>query len=490
MINMKTITINGQKFVLHDPGAVRYDEDSQLSSLEQAQARINIGAMPYLVSSEQYFDITADGLVSLKPEYRGTGHASYEYSVSNNGVGKVGSKNSELPAALVIPDIVNKIAVKALAPSMFMLNDAVKSITIPSGITVIPARFCVRALQLKEIHGTSNIQIIEHGAFKMSALKKVSFPNLRELTGTEHFAGCAYLVSADIGDMITELSDSCFYYCEMLESISGGANLTKIGNMALRGTHRLKNVSFAQNLKEIGKHGFNASGLNHYWHTHYGCDCDTYATPAQWNPTDYWSGCTYKPCVTQLRSTFHQENPAWNDAALKNVTDLTETEKGYVDNCVTNAAAMAYSALEGVDISSPADFIRAVKAKDPSITEDYSVSDVVGTKIYFNALGYEAELCYYGEDLQKLYDALAEGHLVVGTILGQNEGYNGHAALFYGVTENGEIMACDSESYRSNFGDYSAVTYAKRIQNMALPVRTSEGVGVKEPFTIIKKKEA
>ena len=473
-----------------DANAVLYTEQ-ELTEEQKAQARKNIGAaqQKYPIDYSVYFYIDNDGVVSLKPEYRGKGNASYEYSISKNGVGAVGSKNSELPEVLVIPDIVNKITVTALAPGMFMLNNAVKSITIPSHITEIPEMYCAQARALEEIHGIQNIEVIGKVAFRETRLKNVAFPRLREFSGVQQFANCVYLVSADIGDNIIELPAYCFYYCESLESILGGANVTKIGEMALRGTHRLKKVSFAPNLKEIGNHGFNASGLNHYWHTHYGCTFGTYATPAQWNPTDFWSGCTYTPCVTQLRSTFHQGNPAWNDAALANVTDLTDTEKGYVDNCVTNAAAMAYSALEGVDLSSPADFIRAVKAVAPSITANYSVSDPAGTRKYFEALGYETEQYAYGDNLQRLYDALAEGHLVIGTILSQSVGWNSHAALFYGVTEKGEIMACDTENYRKVFGDYTAVTYAKRIQNMVLPVRTSNGAGTKELFTIVKKKE-
>ncbi|MBQ9095856.1 MAG: hypothetical protein IJY53_05935, partial [Akkermansia sp.] len=56
----------------------------------------------------EYFTITEDGVLSLKPEYRGEpAKTTYPDAISDMGVGVAGSQNAELPEHLVIPEVVD-----------------------------------------------------------------------------------------------------------------------------------------------------------------------------------------------------------------------------------------------------------------------------------------------------------------------------------------------------------------------------------------------
>ena len=88
---------NGERLSVAIQGLVNEQHSTRESvhklgfQLEQVEQTVNdlITMKPY----EQYFDIDEDGLVSLKPKYRGEGNTNYEYSVSDNGANVVGSKN-------------------------------------------------------------------------------------------------------------------------------------------------------------------------------------------------------------------------------------------------------------------------------------------------------------------------------------------------------------------------------------------------------------
>ena len=111
----------------------------------------------YEATDEIYFQISGDGVVSLKPEYRGacTGD-SYTYGHSDNGIGIVGTRNKELPEEIIIPETVNGIAVKTLPDAMFKDNERVKRVVLPQNVIAIPKAFCARAINLSRRTSTAS----------------------------------------------------------------------------------------------------------------------------------------------------------------------------------------------------------------------------------------------------------------------------------------------------------------------------------------------
>lgn len=451
-----------------------------------------------------YFDIDVDGVVSLKEEYRGVGleptSTGYEhpYSISKNGLGKEGDKYNELPENLVIPDVINNIAVSAFPEAMFARNYRVKSITIPSGVRVLPPKFVQYAFNLFELNGTENIEVIEKGAFGRCGIKKALFPNLKEFSGGGHFSSAANLAIVDIGDTITAISSSCFFGCERLSLVRGGASVTEIGSKAFYQTRSLKTLSFIANVKSIGNEAFvqsrvsgNGTSTFDWWTFHQtsGCHFGDNATPADFNAGIWWK-TTNQPthCVNPLNSTFHQANPEWKDVYLPTTTGNSHGKWG--DGCMEICAVNIYTALTGDNLNSPEEFIELLRGKtdehgnllDPVGVRDglpaYVWDDMVR---WFNAVDLDCEMLTYdthlapGINLKMIYEALAEGALVLSYV------YPNHANVIYGVAENGEMLVLEPASHNFYLNDYTARCFQQRI--WTLTTAATQAIIVKKPTT-------
>lgn len=404
-----------------------------------------------------YFDIDVDGIVSLKAEYKADG-----------------ALKSELPEVLVIPDVINDIAVTGLTKSMFSKNHRIRSLTIPSTITTIPRAFLSNAINLTEITGTENIEIIEQAAFQKCGIKKAIFPKLKTLVDAGHFNLAANLSIVDIGNEITSIPASAFAYCDRLSLVKGGSNVTSIGANAFFDTASLKNLPIVANAQSIGNSAFVRSRVNFDWWNFKntsGCTFGTDATPAQYNAADWWSKCTTAPCKKTLGSLFHQKNTEWASLRIAN-SDDTYGDGG----CLEVSASHIYSALggkniDGEDLKSPCEFIDVIRNTDESLLEPY-VNPTSGKKSYtfgegykwFDALGFDAELLaggYSAENLPNVYDALANGALVLTWI------NPGHAGVIFGIAENSEVFVLDSDSMNYVFNDFTPRIYQQPIWSLA-----------------------
>lgn len=479
MKEMNILTVNGQTFVVRDDGAVRADAAQSLTEDQKAQARANIGVYSQAaVTDEKYFTITADGMISLKEEYQ-------------NG----GSKNAELPAEIVIPEIVNDILVTELADEMFKSNLAVQKITIPYAVTAIPQRFCTYASNLMEINGTENITSIGKSAFAVTAIKKALFPNLISL-GENVFYQCPYLTVADIGNTITVLPKSTFKCCERLVALVGGSAITTIGNGALMWTSRLKTLPFAPNVRSIEKDGLYMSRVNYDWLNHKDCTFGERATYAQLNPTDFWTGKSYQVCENPINSTFNQKQNSYDPK--------------YNTHCNACTAATIYSALANVKLDDPSEFEKAYEDKIKGyVLEAYGQTEIEypaqidiayaeGAVNFLRAAGlvvnetkpFNEPANWYSisEDLQYLYDSLANGCLV-GLEVNDGSGGNSHILTAYGINKDGEIIVVNSSSVSSGCGyfpdDDRAIFYAQPIQNITV-WKAGENLG---SFMVVKRPE-
>ena len=441
----------------------------QLEQLEQT-----VNDLTTMKPYEQYFDIDEDGLVSLKPKYRGEGNTNYEYSVSDNGAKVVGSKNAELPSNLVIPNVIDGTAVVSLAIAMFHGNNSVESITIPDYIKEIPVRFAMNSLNLKRVNNTEKIEKVGSVAFQKSGIEVAMFPNAKEFVGNAHFNNCANLTIADIGNTITAVPTACFSQCEKLSTILGGASITTINEQSLQGTKRLRNLSFAEKVIEIKERGLYYSRVAYNFNLNSGCTFGSYSYSSKWNGTNWWTGKTYETCMTPIRSTFSQDDPRWVDDV-------------HAGNCVFCASAAASSAISGFDFASPMDFKAALIAKNPNaLTGNSGANTIENAAVWIKSLDPNVETEYVAlasdsNALQRVYDALKDGAVVMSGALGWTTiGTNGHEVLLYGVNTKGEVMVLDSSSAAKNLGEYHAHTYAMLPYNLM----ASSGAD----FLIIKKK--
>ena len=441
----------------------------------------------------EYFTITDDGAISLKPEYRGaSAGVKYTYATSDNGEGKDGSKNSELPENLVIPEVVNEIAVTTLRECIFMANKAIKSITIPTHITQLPALFAWCATSLEEVKGTEQIKSIDKSVLTGTAIRKAHFPNLETMNGGAQFSNCALLVSADLGK-ITEIPQKTFQFCDNLSAIHNTDGVISVGDWAFMKTNRLKNLTFLSNLTSVGNKAFLYSRVdNDWWDEKYNnTTFGSMATVRQLYTEKWWEGCTYTPCDTPMLSVFDQSNPEWRDNYINNYGHTEGTAYKYSNGCGVVSAAMAYSALEGKEFVKPSEFIEAVANAGGDMGANPRQSKTI--QQYFDVLGYiiKDNLSYNGtsdegKNLQIMYNALANGALVLAIVDGSYASDRAtHMVVIHGINANGEVLVQDpTSSAVAYLGLDSTASYAIPIQNIVGNAALSEGFMIVYPKTV------
>ena len=469
-------------FLTDKDKVVRYDAQA-LTEEQKTQARENIGAAaPVLATDEKYFGITDDGTIYLLPAYRGASiDEYYEHATSDNGVGVAGSKNAELPEEIVIPEFVNGIPVTAYTGGMFFKNLRVKRLFLLDAVKTLPNEFCSDCYNLTDVSGTEKVEAIGTMAFAASGIVKANFPSLKRSSGTYQFYSCWNLLVADLGNEITEIPAGCFTGCDKLTIIRNAENVTTIGETGLYFTKRLMTPAFVGNLESVGDCGLLFSRSNYDWNSLTGCSFGTMAKPTHFNATDFWSGCTTTPCNTPMRSTFEQHNPLWANKQIGNIN------RTYSTGCMYISAAMVYSALMGFDMESPEEFVEIVRHANPELMDDTGddIADdydyYVGLEAWLEAVGLKVDrrTAYTADNLQAMYDALANGALVISRVPADYLG-NNHTVVFHGINTKGELLITDPAAPSSIVaGVYEASEYVMPIQNI---VR-----GAEDCFVIVTK---
>ena len=458
--SMETLTIEQTIYEVVDAKA---RED-----IQQLNTALAIEKEKAQETDAKYFEIDYDGIISLKPEYRGdasttsvdsSGQPAYPFSVSDNGLGVAGSKISELPERIVIPAVINEIAVTGFQNGMFYHNNRVKEIVLPDNVIRISRGFCREALHLCSVENTESITHIEASAFNQTSIQKALFPNLQQIENSA-FSRCPLLIVAHIGNTITEIPTQCFMGCSKLSAILGGSCVTSVREHSFFATRRLKNLPFLSQLTSIGDYAFFSSRVTYDWDSISDtCNFGTNATYQQFNNTDYWTGISYTACENELGSLFHQYNPEWVEEKVCNVN------RTYASGCATICVAEIYSALEGVSFSSPKDFETVLETINPSLL-DLDMAYISNAFSVLQALGYT--LTHYTSigqsELQNIYNSLSNGALIYKTIMVQEDVDGGHAVVGYGVNEIGELMVADSATYNRLVGVYENLTYSMPFQ--------------------------
>lgn len=467
---------NYVRVLITPDGAVRYSS-GQYALMTDLDAKQDKAP----ATDAKYFGITDDGVVYLQPEYRGAStSSSMTLAMSDKGKGVAGSKNGELPEEIIIPEIVNEIAVTAYADGMFFCNNRIKRLVLLPSVKVIPKQFCAKCLNLEDVSGTENVEVLGNATFAYSTLGKASFPSLKTLDGTSHFGYCAKLVVADIGNVVTKIPDSLFVGCERLSCLRNAEKVTVVGANSFAFTHRLKTLPFLPNLTSIGAGGIFISRVAYDWGSLTGCAFGAKSTPKDINTTDFWTGRTFEACNTPMRSTFEQHDPRWADEEINGTLTASGSVAKFKEGCNLVSAAMAYSALAGVDMDSPAEFTEMAHGIDASLrTMEYD--EMATTKAYLEAMGctvtHRAD--YNAATLQEMYDALADGALVISSVLADaSSGSTGHVVVFHGINEGGELLVVDPSSPARNIGIYEAITYPMPVQNRVRAV---------DDFLIVRK---
>ena len=366
----------------------------------------------------EYFTITEDGVLSLKPEYRGEpAKTTYPDAISDMGVGVAGSQNAELPEHLVIPEVVEipgiigEVAAARIADGAFYGNTVIKTVTLPKTIKEIPTACFMGANKLEKLYNTEHITTVGSKAFQNAGITSVNFPNLTTMD-TAAFCQCWRLTHANIGE-VAEIPTDAFYKCRFLSRIDSENCVTSVGATALWGTNRLVNADFVKNLKTIGKGAFACSGVDYDWSTLANCTFGNNATALQINPTDFWSACTPNSCENPLPTLLCQSDPRWTNRAIGN-SGIT-----WGAGCQLFCIMHAYCGLNNLSLESVEEFEDIVNATSPGLLDTYS-KNIKDAREFASSLGITVTDYYEfnQENLQALYAARCR----------QNHGHDQHHA--------------------------------------------------------------
>lgn len=446
---------------------VAYINSEDNETITDVSAGTGCGASYAPDCHAEYFQVTEDGVASLKPEYRGQStRTQYEAAISDKGSGVAGSKNTELPEHLVIPEIVDGILVDSLADGTFSQNMAIKAIILPKTISVIPDYCFEQCLYLTDVYNTENITKLGARSMQCTGISRAYFPNLKNMGTDNVFYLCGKLVYADIGS-VTDIPDLAFERCSSLNCIKNSGTIKTVGKRAFRNTVKLKRVDFIPDLTSIGNYAFYKSKVEYDWNILSNCTFGTNATSAQLNPTDIWSNCTFTACQNPIPTRFSQQDPRWVDRVFTTHHTSGRTLK-YSAGCQWMCVMHIYCGINNITLSSATEFETIVDNINPTLRNTFE-SNSQSTTNFMNSLGLNAT--YYSSitqtSLQAIYNALSSGGYACVEV-GTNEKISGHTVVIYGVNENGEFLVLDSES--DTYADKSNyLMYSLPYKNMIAP---------------------
>lgn len=162
---------------------------------------------------------------------------------------------------------------------LFSFCSNLKSISLHSGITIIPEGLFFKDASLKHITIPEGVTSISESAFAESGIETISLPNSLTSIGEYAFEKCknlgnlivpnnvtnigtgafshSNLKTITLPDSLENMGERCFSGCESLTSITIPKNITLLTYMLFGGCYSLKNVKFLGDIQSIAASIFN-----------------------------------------------------------------------------------------------------------------------------------------------------------------------------------------------------------------------------------------
>ena len=151
------------------------------------------------------------------------------------------------------------------ARHLYIGEQELTNVTIPEGVTSIPAYAFYRFNSLTSISIPDSVTGIGYAAFEnCTSLTSISIPDSVTSIGVWAFAYCSSLTSISIPDGDTSIGDYAFYYCTSLTSISIPDGVTSIGNYAFSDCWAKRYAT----LDSAGAKALGAAGYS-FWESNY-----------------------------------------------------------------------------------------------------------------------------------------------------------------------------------------------------------------------------
>jgi|GEM_PF-2295788 len=165
--------------------------------------------------------------------------------IANEGFRAV-NNDATFTSAINITSVFIPTTVKSIGQYAFFGCGALKSVNIPSGITVLEEAVFAGCMKLENIEIPYGVTTIGASAlYMLTSVTEISLPSSVTSVGQLAFAGCIVLERINLSPNMTTIPIGAFYLCMALESLEIPAKVTSIGSQAFIGCESLINITVA-----------------------------------------------------------------------------------------------------------------------------------------------------------------------------------------------------------------------------------------------------
>jgi len=136
-------------------------------------------------------------------------------------------------------------------------DEGIKTLSVGEGITEIGEYNFIELSNLTSVSLPSTLKRIGNNTFANTALKTITIPAGVTTIGRCAFEACTALETVTIPNGVKVIETGCFCGCTGLKTITLGTGVEKIETQAFRGCVALERIALPQSLKLIGSDAFN-----------------------------------------------------------------------------------------------------------------------------------------------------------------------------------------------------------------------------------------
>ncbi len=159
------------------------------------------------------------------------------YTLSDTGDYYVVNGLEGNDTVVIIPDHVNGIPVKEIAPEAFDREEEITEVHIPSGVEKIGYRAFGHCYKLKVVRMPEYLTVIDGDLFiDCYQLEEITLPEGVEKIGSYAFYRCQSLPSINIPETVVSIGERAFFGCHNLKTIDLPDHMDFIGSQSFYGS--------------------------------------------------------------------------------------------------------------------------------------------------------------------------------------------------------------------------------------------------------------
>ena len=248
---------------------------------------------------------------------------------------------------------VGELLLNGITAYAFYGVTGIEHITVPEGVTTIPANAFYGFTSLKSVSLPSTLQSIGNYAFAYcTSLESIVIPETMVVLGTNLFQGCTSLSSVTLPEGLDVLSNYMFEGCTSLKTIDLPESLTYLGTYTFQNSG-LTSVTIPAGVKHLSldKTSSAASGT-HKVYTFANCTdlvSVTFNEGLETMGRFVFSGCTSLESVKLPSSLYCMDRENFSNSGLKSITipaGLTDWDYAFQNCTYLETVTMAEGVTE------------------------------------------------------------------------------------------------------------------------------------------------